>query len=148
MNRPLVRAAICLIWRDGRVLVARRKPGAFLGGMSEFPGGKVEHCETAAECAVREAKEEVGLDATLTGRWPDLVHDYPDRRVVLHPFDAACPEGEAKGEVAWRRPQDLDDGDFPPATVPLLRALRSGQRPAPLEADSGGAPGLDGAAGR
>ena len=121
---PRVRAAICLIWRDGRLLVQRRPEHVFLGGMREFPGGKIEPGETPAECAVREAREEAGLLVELTGRREALAYDYPDRRVTLYPFDARIVGGQPSPEARWMAPGEMRDADFPPATSPLLRRLR------------------------
>lgn len=121
---PRVRAAICLIWREGRLLVQRRPDHAFLGGMREFPGGKIEPGETPAECAVREAREEAGVRVELTGSREALTHDYPDRRVTLYPFDARIAGGEPTPEARWMAPGEMRDADFPPATSPLLQRLR------------------------
>lgn len=43
-----------LLFKNGKLLVARRGPEEKLAGMWEFPGGKVEAGETPEECLVRE----------------------------------------------------------------------------------------------
>lgn len=68
-DRPVLRAAAVLVpvieYADGpQVLLTRRSD--HLGnhaGQVAFPGGKIEPGETAAEAALREADEEVGLKA-------------------------------------------------------------------------------------
>ena len=52
--RPHVRAAVAVIECGGRWLVQRRPPGGLLGGLWEFPGGKVERGERPADAAARE----------------------------------------------------------------------------------------------
>ena len=47
-----------VIRRNGRVLIAQRPLGGRLGGLWEFPGGKVESGETLPQCLRREIKEE------------------------------------------------------------------------------------------
>ena len=127
MTRPqVVVGAIAVIWRRGRVLVGRRAPDVHLGGLLEFPGGKIEPGETPVACAVREAREETGLDIRVTGRRPVLRHAYRDRRVVLYTFDAQVIAGEPGAPFQWILPDDLQDEAFPPATAPLLEALRAG----------------------
>lgn len=59
-SRPLLlpSAAVCLYDAEGRLLVARHADGGRWG----TPGGAIEFGETPAEAAVREAREELGLE--------------------------------------------------------------------------------------
>src|SRR3712207_1213905 len=63
--RPFLAASIAVL-RDGRVLVAARGRGAMAGRYS-LPGGIVEPGETLAEAALRELREEVGVEAEMLG---------------------------------------------------------------------------------
>ncbi|MDR2484727.1 MAG: NUDIX domain-containing protein [Treponema sp.] len=47
--------------KDGRLFIARRKPGGELGGKWEFPGGKAEEGESDEAALLREYAEEFGL---------------------------------------------------------------------------------------
>ncbi|MEV7548777.1 NUDIX hydrolase [Amycolatopsis sp. NPDC089917] len=63
--------------RDGKFLFIRRRPGSFLGGRWELPGGTVEPGEPPAETVVREFAEETGLTVHVTGElgthsWDDV----------------------------------------------------------------------------
>ncbi|OXM51765.1 7,8-dihydro-8-oxoguanine-triphosphatase [Amycolatopsis thailandensis] len=63
--------------RDGKFLFIRRRPGSFLGGNWELPGGTVEPGERPAETVVREFAEETGLTVRATGErgthsWDDV----------------------------------------------------------------------------
>ncbi|WP_327111159.1 NUDIX domain-containing protein [Nocardia sp. NBC_01730] len=49
------------VFRERRLLVVRRVPDDYHGGMYELPGGGVESGETFAECVTRELLEETGL---------------------------------------------------------------------------------------
>ena len=51
-----------VIVREGRFFVARRVFGGPLGGLWEFPGGKLEEGESEEEALVREFQEEFGVD--------------------------------------------------------------------------------------
>ncbi len=55
----------------GRVLVCHKDRPAWMAGRINLPGGKIEPGETPVEAAVRELKEETGLDP-LAGTQPDL----------------------------------------------------------------------------
>jgi 8-oxo-dGTP diphosphatase len=68
---------------DGAVLLVQRKfePRA---GMWTLPAGFVEYDEHVADCAVRETKEETGLDVALDGLFGVyMAMDDPRVRVVL-----------------------------------------------------------------
>ena len=61
---------------DGKILLARRKPGSHLAGYWEFPGGKIEEGESPEECLERELLEELGI-VTKTGAFvAESVYDY------------------------------------------------------------------------
>ena len=55
------------IFRDGRVLAARRTAPPVTAGRWEFPGGKVEPGEQAEDALVREIAEELGCRVEVTG---------------------------------------------------------------------------------
>ena len=63
--RPTL-AVSTAVFRDGRVLIARRgaEPGL---GLWSLPGGRVEAGETLADAARRELMEEVGVEAVILG---------------------------------------------------------------------------------
>ena len=52
-----------MIERDGRYLIAQRKPRAIFPLLWEFPGGKVEPGETDQEALARELRDERARDA-------------------------------------------------------------------------------------
>lgn len=64
-SRPILAASVAVI-RDGRILLAARgKPPS--EGLYSLPGGMVETGETLAEAALRELREEVGVEADIVG---------------------------------------------------------------------------------
>ncbi len=61
-SAPLPRVGIgVMIFRDGKVLLARRK-GSHGAGAYAFPGGHLEYGESFEACARREVREECGID--------------------------------------------------------------------------------------
>ncbi len=61
---PQERAVITFLRRDGEVLLIHKKRGLGAGKING-PGGRIEPGETAAQAAVRETREEVGIDVRL-----------------------------------------------------------------------------------
>ncbi|MGD9968316.1 MAG: (deoxy)nucleoside triphosphate pyrophosphohydrolase [Hyphomonadaceae bacterium] len=130
-RRLLLVAAAALLDSSGRVLITQRPRHKSLGGLWEFPGGKVELGE-APECAlVRELKEE--LDLTVE---PDALnpfafasHAYPDFHLLMPLYLATTWRGELKLDpnaaqaAKWVRPQELRAHPMPPADVVLVNRL-------------------------
>ncbi len=77
MDRILHRVAADTIIRDGDTIVLIRRGEDPFAGMWCLPGGHVESGEQVREAAVREAREETGLEVDLTGLVG--VYDAPGR---------------------------------------------------------------------
>jgi mutator protein MutT len=125
----LIALAIIRHPTEDAILIARRKTDAHLGGLWEFPGGKCEPGEAPADCAVREALEEVGLAVTIEEEWPIVEHTYPTRHVELHPFVCRAESTEARAlgsdEVRWVKIEDLGEYAFPEVNGAWIERLRS-----------------------
>jgi len=109
-------AVAVLIERDGKVLLGRRGPGTREPGKWAFPAGFVERGEAVEAAAVREVREEVGLDVTL-GPLLGLV-SAAGETVVVAIYAAADAAGEAVAgddleAVGWFAPDALPEMAFP-----------------------------------
>lgn len=72
-------AAAAVVTDADRVLLVRRKPDDFMGGMWEIPSGNVEEDESLLEALHRETVEETGL--VIDGVHGYVGHfDYPNSR--------------------------------------------------------------------
>lgn len=58
---PTMRATLLFVVQDGRVLLIRKKRGLGAGKING-PGGRLDPGETYEQCAVREVREELGID--------------------------------------------------------------------------------------
>jgi A/G-specific adenine glycosylase len=109
--------AVGVVWKDGRLLIARRPEDALLGGLWEFPGGKIEPNETARAAVERELREELDVEVRareLVGR---VEHAYSHFRVTLHAYHADWVSGEPRPRAAtawlWVDPGRLAEFAFP-----------------------------------
>ena len=84
MTKPVHHVALAAVERDGRWLVAKRKPLTHLGGLWELPGGKMLPGESPKSAAVRELQEECGVVAVAETALEPLECEYEDRIVHLH----------------------------------------------------------------
>ena len=112
-----VTAAVVL--REGKILLAKRPSKGLLGGMWEFPGGKVEKGESLEDCLVREIREELAVQIRVGEDFGVYRHAYTHFRITLHAFLCELTEGEPQpleaAELAWVSPADL--GNYPMGKV-------------------------------
>jgi 8-oxo-dGTP diphosphatase len=129
-GRPLVVVVACaLIDADGRVLIARRPPEKQMGGLWEFPGGKVLDDELPEEALIRELHEELGINVIQACLAPLTFASYSYENFhLLMPLyvcrrwneTVTAKEGQ---ELKWVRPRDLRQYPLVPADVPLIPYL-------------------------
>ena len=123
-------AAVALIDRDGRILLAQRPEGKSMAGLWEFPGGKVEAGETPEAALVRELHEELGIET-----WDSCLaplsfasHSYDDFHLLMPVFACRKWDGIARGRegqaLKWVGVRDLSNYPMPPADLPLIPVLR------------------------
>ena len=123
-------AAVALIDRDGRVLLAQRPPGKSMEGLWEFPGGKVEPGETPEACLIRELDEELGIHTWDSCLAPMTFasHTYDDFHLLMPLYICRRWWGTARSnegqELKWVRAKNLRNYPMPEADLPLIPALQ------------------------
>lgn len=127
-EKPLQVAVGVLQGPDGRVLLAQRRKGVHLEHLWEFPGGKLEHGETAYAALKRELNEELGIQVRKARQHLRIPFAYPTVHVLLHVFRVESWEGEAQSlegqPLIWTSVSDLDDWPTPPASRAIIHALK------------------------
>jgi mutator protein MutT len=123
---PLIGVALAVVRHADRVLIGRRPEGVPLAGLWEFPGGKVRPDESPEEAAVRECREETGLEIRLRDRLATVEHQYAHGRVRLDFFAAepADPERAPAEPFRWVPIVELGGYCFPPANAGVVNRLR------------------------
>ncbi len=128
-RKTLLVAACALVDADGRVLLAQRPANKSMGGLWEFPGGKVEPGELPEEAVIRELHEELGIE-TKTACLAPLTfasHSYNDFHLFMPLY--ACrrfwgtPVAQEGQTLKWVRPRDMRNYPMPPADEPLIPFL-------------------------
>jgi len=91
--------------RGQEVLIARRAAGRLLGGLWEFPGGKLEAGESLAECLRRELREELAADAVPGAQLGVFRHGYTHFTVTVHALECALQGAEPRAlehsQIRW-----------------------------------------------
>ncbi len=119
--------AAALYDSEGRVLIAQRPQGRHQAGRWEFPGGKVAPGEAESAALVRELREELGIEVSVSRPFMRLRHSYPDRSVelslwIIERF-AGTPRGLDGQQLRWVAPADLGRQDLLEADRPFVEAL-------------------------
>jgi 8-oxo-dGTP diphosphatase len=126
-RKPHFHVTAGLIFRNGRLLLARRPEGKHLAGFWEFPGGKQEGNESLESCLEREIQEELGMEVHAQKHVLTIDYDYESQSISLHLFECAEIRGEPKAlespEIRWVLPQELSQYRLPPPDLEILPAI-------------------------
>lgn len=126
-RRPTVRAAVVALEHRGRWLVQRRDPSGLLGGLWEFPGGKIEPGERPIDAAAREVREETGRSPSRLRPAGTVRHSYSHFDLVLHLFSGvpgpAPGRPEGGGSHRWVTPVEFERLPRPAATIKAVARL-------------------------
>jgi 8-oxo-dGTP diphosphatase len=121
-----------VIHRNGHILIGQRQKGDSHGLKWEFPGGKVEHGESASDALQRELEEELCIQAHIG---PELIrydYDYPKRTPILLIFHRVTefngePRGAAFEQIRWETRERLPDYDFLDGDIDFVRRIANGE---------------------
>ena len=122
--------AVALLDADGRILLGQRPAHKHLGGLWEFPGGKIEPGETPEAAVIRELHEELGIDirASCLAPLSFVSHTYETFHLLMPLYvcrqwhgKVTSKEGQA---LAWVPANKLRDYPMPPADEPLIPVLQ------------------------
>lgn len=127
---PVVGVGV-VVWREDKVLLIRRAHAPRAGEWS-LPGGKQEWGETIMQAAVREAREETGLDiaplgivtaldAITCGESGSIEHHYTLIDVVAESREGTPKAGDDALECRWATPDDVEKLCAWPETAKVVR---------------------------
>jgi 8-oxo-dGTP diphosphatase len=117
---PTIRVVAAVIERDGKYLITQRRQSAVLGGLWEFPGGRVETGETDEAALKREIRERLGVDVVVKERIALRHHEYEGYAVDLNLYQTTLSEGAVLlavrvADFRWVASDEFDQYPFPAA---------------------------------
>ncbi|MCI0520046.1 MAG: A/G-specific adenine glycosylase [Chloroflexi bacterium] len=128
---PHYTVTAAVICRQGEVLIAQRPPSGLLGGLWEFPGGKLHLGEGLAQGLQREIKEELDVDIHVGQALGVYRHAFTHFRITLHAFECRLVHGEPRNlehtALRWASPAELTG--FPMGKVDRQIASRLAAAP-------------------
>ncbi len=128
-ENPLQIIGISLVEHENCFIVGIRSAGVVLAGYAEFPGGKQLLPESTAETAVRECREETGLQVESLRRLHQEQFTYDHGEVLIDFWhcrlvDAQSPDS-LQSPWLWVPRKELDSYPFPPANATVLKQIRT-----------------------
>ena len=133
--QPVAGVSVCVV-RDGLVLLVKRANKA-AHGLWSLPGGRIELGEPVRDAALRELKEETGIEAELIRLLDciDIIHKNPsgliEAHFILTVYGARWTRGKVRAasdasDARWVALDDLGGYQMTPGTPALLsRAVPS-----------------------
>lgn len=94
MDKPIRKAVRCYLIKDNEVVVTKYKKGNKKEGYYDIPGGKIEEGESPKQTAIREMKEETGIEIQNLKYKGIMTIEYPDRMFIFDTFISKEYEGE------------------------------------------------------
>jgi A/G-specific adenine glycosylase len=132
---PRQRIAVGIVSRGAHVLITRRAEKGLLGGLWEFPGGKVRRGETPEIACRRELEEEVGLRVDVRERITGVRHAYTHLIVDIDVFHCTSREGDVildgPTDYRWITLDEAGQYAFPKANHKFMPAVRDALGAAP-----------------
>ena len=114
-----------IIWRRNQFLIQKRYTNSMLGGLWEFPGGKVEPGEPLIDALKREIEEECGIRTKIIKQVGFINHAYSHFSITLYLYHC-----KTKGEPLvqkrihkWITPGEIEKYAFPKANHKLFAIL-------------------------
>lgn len=118
----------------GQLLIAQRPMDGLLGGLWEFPGGKLEDGETMEQCLARELQEELAIEVKVNDLFVAVNHAFTHFKITLHTFECTYlgamppytePQAIEALNWAWVTEDELQKYSFGKADRQVIEALKA-----------------------
>lgn len=123
-SKPILKVSCAILEKNGQVLAAQRRRPHPLGGLWEFPGGKIELGESAEESLMRELDEELGIGISIESALKPADTEEGSRVIRLYPFrcsfSAPFPFPREHLQIIWLHHSRLNSLEWAPADLPVL----------------------------
>ena len=126
--KPHYNVAVGIIWDESKILITKRKESGLLGGLWEFPGGKIKKKENVFNAVKREIKEELSINVMPKELIHEVDHHYSHFSVTIRAIDCIYKSGKielnAATDYKWISPPQLYDFAFPKASIKLFNSIK------------------------
>ncbi len=115
-----------VIWDHDKFLILKRDEKNHLGGLWEFPGGKIKNRESHRTALAREIKEECGIDVNVQSKIGSIKHVYSHFSIHMTSFHCVSKNNtilKTTQPNRWIKPDQIKDLPFPKANHKLFAIL-------------------------
>ncbi len=126
------RSVACIDYRNGKLLIAKRKPTGNMGGRWEFPGGKLEEGETFVQAVKREMQEEFGCDTEVFEQLGQGTFVHKNKECSVTAFRVVLKKDGIKEpftltdhtEIKWVEPSQINTLNFVDSDLGLFEQIK------------------------
>lgn len=110
---PYYTVTAAIIHHNNQILLAQRPPDGLLGGLWEYPGGKLENGESLQQALKREILEELDCHIEVGEKFGVYQHAFTHFKITLHAFHCRIIDKEPKAiqasQIVWLTIPQLSD---------------------------------------
>ncbi len=123
---PNFTVVVGLIWRKDKFYIQKRDINSMLGGLWEFPGGKISNDESLITALEKKVKNECGSEIKVNEKIGVIKHKYSHFSITMHGFN--CKEKSKiapfEKEHRWINSKQIDQFAFPKANHKLFSIIK------------------------
>ncbi|MFQ6678395.1 MAG: A/G-specific adenine glycosylase [Fidelibacterota bacterium] len=126
-NPPQYNVVTGIIWKNDRFLIMLRENKKHLGGLWEFPGGKIKKGEFPKNALKREIMEECGLDVNIESTIGNFKHAYTHFSIQMTSFHCSVLNGSqinTEQKYEWINPSQIKKYAFPKANHKIFSLMK------------------------
>ena len=123
---PTIKVSTCIVRKKNKLLILQRPIDKMLGGLWEFPGGKIEKNESQENAVIREVFEETNLSIKKPQYIGEVKHQYSHFKVHISLFLIHIDSDkqlQTRQDYKWVTREELDSFAIPKANYKMLEIL-------------------------
>ena len=123
----MIKVVCGIIYNGGEIFIARRKPEKSMGGLWEFPGGKLEPNENEITCLKRELQEELEMEIENIDYYKESAFKNSQVEISLVSYKAQLTSWNGTlidhDKYNWVNPSQLHQYEFSPPDILLVNSI-------------------------
>lgn len=123
---PVYNVVTGIIWKNDKFLITLRENKKHLGGLWEFPGGKIKNGENQIEALEREIREECGLVVNIENKIGSFKHVYSHFSINMTSFHCTAKNGsqvKTQQKYQWIKLSQINNFAFPKANHKIFSLM-------------------------